>query len=155
VFAKDSAGLTTAQAAPALKSWANLRREIEMLFILKPPSGGDTAISGELRDGKLRFLEAAVTAPILRVPQVFFGDNRRRSLLARRNLGESGRSRLSSRRRRHRHHLMRRSLWLGRVCRSEGRRIYDYRCWLFFLSGLDCGGKRGIEHRQSNGFGEN
>jgi hypothetical protein len=39
VSAKDSAGLTTAQAAPALKSWANLRREIEMLFILKPPSG--------------------------------------------------------------------------------------------------------------------
>jgi hypothetical protein len=33
-----------------------------MLFILKPPSGGDTAISGELRDGKLPLVEAAVTA---------------------------------------------------------------------------------------------
>ena len=47
------------------------------------------------------------------------------------------------------------ALWLGRVYRSEGRRIYDYRRWLFFLSGLDRGGKRSIEHRQSNGFGEN
>src|SRR5437763_1569765 len=47
------------------------------------------------------------------------------------------------------------SLWLGRVYRLARRRIYDYRCWLFFLSGLDRGGKRGIEHGQSNGFGEN
>jgi hypothetical protein len=60
------------QAAPALKSWANLRREIEMLFILKPPSGGDIAISGELRDGKLPFFEAAVSAARFEDATAFF-----------------------------------------------------------------------------------
>src|SRR5205809_5638991 len=47
----------------SLKSWANLRREIEMLFILRPPSGGDTAISGELRDRKLRLCRQPYRLP--------------------------------------------------------------------------------------------
>ena len=54
-----------------------------------------------------------------------------------------------------RRHLNRRGLWLRRVFRFERRRIYHNSRWLFFLSGLDSGGKGGIEHRQSNGFGEN
>ena len=92
---------------------------------------------------------------LLRVPPRFFRDISGALFWLALTSAKVAAPRLSSRRRRRRHHLMRRGLWFGRVYRSEGRRIYDYRRWLFFLSGLDRGGKRGIEHGQGNGFAEN
>jgi hypothetical protein len=59
----------------------------------------------------------------------------------------------SSVQRRRRYHSKRR-FWLRRVCRLQRRRIYDYRCWLFLLFGLHRRSEGGIEHRESDWFGE-
>src|SRR5437762_13223034 len=150
VFAKESAGLTAAQAAPAPNSCANLRREIEMLFIYnlrlvvirRSPANCETENWG-VQAASLLFSAAgrkdSAKFNLLR-PTYCRRPNYRRLQASSLRSPESGVQR------RRRYHSQRR-FWLRRVCRLQRRRVKDCRRRILLLFRLHRRGKGGVEHR--------